>query len=117
MDEIIPGVCYPVFVYLVFSLLGVLGILLQGGRNSGLMSFVVFVIMCFSTLLTNMLCIHSWISTAWASCMITLIITLFVVNDPNFGNVNIMGYVASVVGQIVDNFRKIYRAFKYITAK
>ena len=117
MDEIIPGVCYPVFVYLVIALSGILGILLKGGRDSGLMSFVVFVIMCFSTLLTNMLCIHSWISAAWTSCITTIIITLFVVNDPNFGDVNIMGFIASVVGQIVDSFRKFYRAFKYVTAK
>lgn len=117
MDEIIPGVCYPVFIYLVISLSGILGILLQGGENSGLMSFIVFVIMCFSTLLTNMLCIHSWGSAAWLSSIITLIITLFVVNDPSFGNVNIMGFVASLVGGIGDKIRKLYRAFKYITAK
>ena len=117
MNEIIPGVCYPVFIYLVFSLSGVLGILLQGGDNSGLMSFIVFVLMCFSTLLINMLCIHSWVSSAWSTSIITLVITLFIVNDPNFGNVNIMGFIGSLVGRIVDNYRKLRRAFKYITAK
>ena len=117
MDEIVPGVCYPVFIYLVISLSGILGILLQGGENSGLMSFIVFMIMCFSTLLINMLCIHSWGSAAWTSSIVTLMITLFVVNDPNFGNVNIMGFIASLVGRIVDKIRNIYRAFKYVTAK
>lgn len=117
MDEIIPGVCYPVFIYLVISLSGILGILLQGGENSGLMSFIVFVIVCFSTLLINMLCIHSWGYAAWLSSIVTIIITLFVVNDPSFGDVNIMGFIASLVGRTSDNIRRLYRTFKYVTAK
>ena len=117
MDEIIPGLCYPLFMYLVISLSGILGILLQGGKNSGLMSFIVFIIMCFSSLLINMLCIHSWVSASWTSSIVTLVITLFVVNDPSFGNVNIMGFIASLVGRIGDNIQKLYRAFKYITTK
>ncbi len=117
MDEVISGLCYPLFIYLVLSLVGILGILLQGGENSGLMSFLVFVVTCFATLLINMMCIHDWSSAAWISAIVSIGGTLFMINDPRFGNVNIMGYIASIAGGLVDYFMKVYDAFKYITAK
>ena len=117
MDEIVPGVCYPLFLYLVISLSGILGIMLEGGENSGLMSFFVFVIMIFSTLFINMFCFHDWGSIAWIGSLISLGLTLFIVNDPSFGNVNIIGYIASMVAWVVDKLSQVYAAFQYVTAK
>ena len=117
MDEILPGVCYPLFIYLVISLSGILGIMLQGGENSGLMSFFVFAIMIFSTLFINMFCFYDWQSIAWTGSLISLGLTLFIVNDPHFGNVNIIGYIASIVAWTVDKFSEIYTTIQYVTAK
>ncbi len=117
MDEIISGLCYPLFIYLVLSLAGILGILLQGGENSGLISFLIFVMTCFSTLLINMMCIHDWSSAAWISTIASIVATLFLVNDPRFGNVDIMGYIASIESSVIDYYEKVYEAFNYITAK
>ena len=117
MDEVISGLCYPLFIYLVLSLVGILGILLQGGENSGLMSFLVFAMTCFATLLINIMCIHDWSSAAWVSTIVSIGVTLFMINNPRFGNVDIMGYIASIESVLVDYFMKIYDAFKYITAK
>lgn len=117
MDEIFPGVCYPLFIYLVISLSGILGIMLQGGENSGLISFLVFVIMGFSVLFINMFCFHDWSTMSWIGSLISLALTLFIINDKNFGNVNMIGYIGSGVAWIIDTFSKIYKAFKYITTK
>ena len=117
MDEVISGLCYPLFIYLILSLVGILGILLQGGKNSGLMSFLVFVMTCFSTLLINMMCIHDWSSAAWTSSVILIGCTLFLINDPRLGNVNILGYITSLIGGMTDYMKKVYEAFSYVTAK
>ena len=117
MNEVFSGLCYPLFIYLIVSLSGILGILLQGGKNSGLISFFIFIIICFSTLLINMLCSHDWASAAWISTIISTGTTLFIVNDSRFGNVNIMSYVASVESNIIDYSKKVYNAFQHITAK
>ena len=117
MDEVIPGLCYPLFIYLIFSLVGILGILLQGGENSGLMSFLVFVMKCFYTLLINMMCIHDWSSVAWTSSIILVGCTLFLINDPRLGNVNMLGYITALIGGATDYINKVYKAFRYVTAK
>ena len=117
MDDILPGVCTPLFIYLVFSLMGILSVMLKGGGMSGMVSFLIFVLMAFATLFINIFCAHGFASVAWIGCIVALGITMFAVMDKHFGNVDILGYVAGMVVWIIDNVRKVYSAFQYVTAK
>ena len=116
MDEIISGICYPLFFYLVFSLMGLLAVMLKQGKNSSMISFLIFISIMFSTLFINIFCYHNWESLSWISFFICSSLTFFLIIDNHFGNVNILGFIASLINMIYKKFIIIYNAFAYITS-
>lgn len=117
MYNIISGVCLPLFIYLTISLSGLLAVLFKGDENSGLVSFLIFMILCLSTLFINVFCYHDWYIMSWVSSIFTTSITLFVINAPYLGNIDIISYIGSFITKIVSKFKKIKDAINFITSK
>ena len=116
MDDVIPGVCYPLFMYLIVSLSGILGIMLRGGKNAGMVTFLVFAVTVFASLALNMTCFHGWAVMSWVISFAFLALTSFLISDERIGGVDMVGYVGSVVAWIVAKAAAVYRGFRYITA-
>jgi len=116
MDDVIPGVCYPLFVYLLVSLSGILGIMLRGGRNAGLVTFLVFAATVFAALSLNMACFHGWAVMSWVASFAFLALTYFLISDERIGGVDMVGYAGSVVAWGVAKAKAAYRGFRYVTS-
>lgn len=113
MSEIVPGVCTPVFIYLLFSFSALFLVLINAdNRDAGMMGFLIFATMALFTSLMSIVCNMGFVYVSWLICGGSLFATAFLVNSPFVGKVDLLAGAGEVVKVTVDLIWEVYDAIK-----
>ena len=115
MQEIIPGLCYPELVFLLFSMSGVLLVLLNStNRDANLMGFFIFIIISMFSVFISGLCHINYVSLSWTVLVAGLFSVGYLVNNKYIGKIDLMEFFGMMISNIYTITKNIFNSLNKI---
>ena len=116
MSEVIPGVCAPVFTYLLLSFIGLFLVMINGAnKDAGMMGFLIFVVIALLTSIMSIVCNMGFSYVSWAICMGSIGVTGFLIDNKYIGKVDLVEGAGLLVRKVAGSVIDIYHAIKSVT--
>jgi hypothetical protein len=116
MGEVIPGVCTPVFVYILLSFSGLFLVLINGAnKDAGMMGFLIFMVIGLFTTMMSIVCNMGFTYVSWMICMGALGVTGFLIDNKFIGKVDLVEGAGLAVRMVVGSIIDIYNLIKSVS--
>ena len=116
MSEVIPGLCTPVFLYLLLSFTGLFLVLINAdNKDAGMMGFLIFTVIGLLTSIMTIVCNMGFIYIAWTICLGALGVTGFLINSPYVGKVDLVEGAGQIIVRVVGSLKDLYDIIKSAT--
>jgi len=111
--DIIPGVCYPVFYYLLFSFISLFLVMINSdNKDAIMMGFFIFMIIVILAALIASLCNLGLFFFSWMVCLLSLLFTGYLVNNNYIGKIDLLKWIGDLIIYITNLLKTMYVLIK-----